>query len=73
MFEQSFTEKTHAAQYYAKLNCIMPEFAKYSLLCGHCSPLPNIKDLFRPFPGYKEIKVIHKEPRHVSLLLDLFS
>ncbi|XWS70223.1 hypothetical protein CRYUN_Cryun03dG0030000 [Craigia yunnanensis] len=31
---------------------------------GPFSPLLSIKDLFCPFTGYKEIKVIHQELRH---------
>ena len=39
----------------------------------HIPPLIlDLKDLFRPFIGFKEIRVVHKEPRRVSLLINLF-
>lgn len=30
-----------------------------------------MKDLFRPFIGFREIKVVHKGPRHVSVVIML--
>lgn len=34
--------------------------------------LTPMKDLFRPFIGFREIKVVHKGSRRVSLLISLF-
>ena len=36
------------------------------------NPWPISEDLFRPFIGYKDIRVVHKEPRRVSVLIKNF-
>ena len=35
-------------------------------------PSPQLIDIFRPFVGYKEVRLVHKESRHVSLFIYLF-
>lgn len=48
--------------------------AKYAIL-GYYSlwfvPLHEVSDIFRPFHGYKEVRVVRKEPKHVRVCLTL--
>lgn len=43
----------------------------YIAFCSHLEPWLMIIDLFRPFIGYKDIKLVHREPRRVSLQIYL--